>query len=223
MSELARLEADCLKGVQTYAICVHAGGALVARRLFQLEGGRADVPLRREGDGAHEALQLLLKHIEGKEAAIARKDDLIMKMATGYVGGFAKELERLQTRNEALELRDMTRAEGYEKLLSKQHERELAAKKTEHGMQMTQELVHGVRMLAPFIGNKIIGEKALPTGTLSPKEQALQALLESVTPQQMQQLQTVLNPYQAIAIMEFWQDYVGKKDETPADKAQEKR
>lgn len=221
MSELARLEADCLKGAQTYAVGVVSAGVLVARRLFQLEGGRADVPQGREGGGSLEVMQLLVKLVETREQSLARKDELVMRMTGAFTNGYVREIERLQTRNEHLELRDLARAEGYERLVSKQHERELAGKKTEHNMQMTQEVVHGLRMLAPLIGNKILGEKALSTDDTSLKDESLRAFMESIRPEQMEKLQSLLNPFQAVAVMEMWKTYCGPKDQQPA--TQEKR
>lgn len=203
VQKVAQKDAELLRGTQTYAIMVSVGAACIARRLFQLEGGRIE---RLAGRGTPEdsVVPALLRHLENKERVMIR-------LVEGCIGGLAKENERLLLRNEKLEMRDQERAEGYERLLSKQQERDLATTRQKAELQLKQEIANDMRMLAPHIANKLIGHKALPEGPLSPDMMSLRAFLESITPEQMAKLQDTLNPAQGATVMEFYNTYVLKK------------
>jgi hypothetical protein len=204
IQDVARNYAELLRGSQTFAVVVTANESRVSRRGFTLEGGAIAAQKVAAANSEGAVVGELLRHLENKERIQAKLLDSIL-------GGLTGEIERLGKRNTHLEMRDIERAEGYERLLSKQHERELATKKHLHNTQMTNELVNGVRMVIPTIANKIAGEKVLPQGPLTPTEQALQALLESITPEQMTKIQGALRPEQAMTVMETYNALVLRK------------
>jgi len=204
IQEVARNYAELLRGSQTFAIVVTAGESRVARRNFALEGGAIAAQKTHAVTGDGVVVGELLRHLENKERIQAKLLDSILGQLTG-------EIDRLGKRNAHLEMRDIERAEGYEKLLSKQHERDLQTRKHLHNVQMQNELANGVRMVIPTIANKIAGEKVLPEAKLSTTEQSFQALLESITPEQMSKITEALNPYQAMAVMEAYKQLVMNK------------
>lgn len=209
IQDVAKSYAELLRGSQTFAVVVTASDSRVARRTFALEGGAIAAQKNHQPSSDGHVISELLRHLENKERIQARLFD-------STIGQLTSEIERQSKRNAHLELRDMERAEAYERILSKQHERELATKKHLHNTQMQNELVNGVRMIIPTIANKVAGEKILPEAKLTPKEQSLQALLESITPEQMAEMQKILNPFQAMAVMEAYNTLVLNKGQLNA-------
>ena len=130
--------------------------------------------------------------------------------------GIIRENHRLTTRVEKLELRDEERGDLYEKLRSRQHDRDLGTIKTKSDAALKQEVVHGIRMLLPTVVAKATGVN-LPPGAARPQDEALKAFFESIRADQFEQLVGVLNPFQQAALLTFWQDHVGEGEKKPKE------
>ncbi|TXH50462.1 MAG: hypothetical protein E6Q97_20530 [Desulfurellales bacterium] len=192
-------DADLLGGAQRYAVVCLSGKDHLARRLFVCEG-RAEVG----AIGTHTAESALVTQLL---RANYDKDRFILQTMQSVISPMRMELERMTSRCEKLEMRDDDRAKAFEAARSEQHSRDLATFIAKHQTEMSQEVVHGLRMLLPWAVNELSDKKLLPAEGMQPHEQSLQALLESLRPDQMQKLQDILSPQQAITVLKLHQHF----------------
>lgn len=195
----AQADADLLGGAQRYQIVCLSGKDHLGRRLFVCEG-------RSEAGaiGTHSAESALVTQLL---RANYDKDRFILHTFQAVMQPMRSELERITARCEKLELRDDERAKTFEAARSEQHSRDLATHLAKHQVDMTQEVVHGLKMLLPWAVNEVSGQKMLPTSGLPPHEQSLQGLLESIRPDQLEKLKETLTPQQTITILKLHQHY----------------
>jgi hypothetical protein len=197
----AEKDAELLVGEQRYAVIAFVDKVNQGRRLFKIDASEGDVTRTPNQTGA---LGLMMDHCRDQQK-------LIMGLVKSAHGGLMQENMRLQKANETLMSRDETRSVELEKITSAAHERHLAEKRAEHDMQLKQEIVHGLRMLAPYAtGLAVAGDS--PKGNVTELDlQAIQAFLESLRPEQVAAIQDSLNPFQATGLMAMWQKFVAER------------
>lgn len=195
----AQSDADLLGGSHRYVVVCLSGKEHLARRLFVVEG-RAEAGAVGNHSAESALLMMLMRSLHDK-------DRFLMQTMQATVTPLRQELERVTARCEKLETRDDERSVAFEHARSEQHNRELASFLAKHQAEMSQEVVHGLRMLVPWAVNQVDGKASLPTTGLQPHEQSLQALLESIRPDQLDKLKEVFTPHQAVALMKLHQLY----------------
>lgn len=206
----AQQDADLLGGPQRYAVVCMRERDHLSRRLFMLEG-RIEAGTLNNPSAENALVNTLLRQQADQHAFIMKQWEAIRNPLLG-------ELSRLTARCEKLEDRDDMRRAAFEGAVSQAHERELATFLAKHQASMSQEFVHGLRMLLPWAVNSAAGKQLLPTnGTATPADQSLKALFESIRPDQLDALRGILNEHQTIAVLQAYQHYVG--DGKPAAKA----
>ena len=195
----AQSDADLLGGSHRYVVVCLSGKDHLARRLFVVEG-RAEAGAVGNHSAESALVMMLMRSMH-------EKDRFLLSTLQATVNPLRLELERVTARCEKLETRDDDRAQAFEAARSEQHNRELASFLTKHQAEMSQEVVHGLRMLLPWAVNQIDGKASLPTTGLAPHEQSLQALLESIRPDQLDKLKDLFTPQQAITLMNLHKHY----------------
>jgi len=116
------------------------------------------------------------------KSANARQADLIEKMTT-------EKLANIET---------------MERLRSEEVERRILLQKAETDEKMKGEIFDKLATLLPIAINRISGKNLLPAKKTA-MEAVAQGLVESITPEQLEQLQTVFQPNQLVALMEIFQ------------------
>lgn len=150
---------------------------------------------------------------QGLVAQQMRHNEIIMRNSNFTMGqmlSMLKEQNReLQDENRTLRQERREQIETYEKLLSLQHERELETKRHEFMLKAKEQMFEKIALLAPAIVNRMMGKKVLPEKT-TPESMALKALMDTITPEQMQKMNEVFTPDQLISILNLYESNRGK-------------
>ena len=87
-----------------------------------------------------------------------------------------------------------------EELHSQKHAREIEAQTANDRAELGRELAGNVKLLLPAVVAKLGGRTPTNGKSTTPKEASIMALLASLDPEQLQQLQQILTPAQLIAL-----------------------
>ncbi len=120
-------------------------------------------------------------------------------MTTKTIGHLQQTIAQLSESHQKLVDDRLGTIELVEKLRSEQFERQLAYDREKTDSEQKRMLLEKLMVLAPVVVQKITG-KALP-GVKSDKENVLDSLIESFSPEQMNSLQAILTPDQLIAVV----------------------
>ena len=101
-----------------------------------------------------------------------------------------------------------------EDLKSQKHERELMSLETENREKRYADMFEKASLLLPAVVNRVSGKKLLPE-TVSPMQDMLKGLAESLTPEQLTKIMPTLKPEQQIALLEFIEASQGDTKQLP--------
>ena len=156
---------------------------------------------------------------EGMISMQMRHNDAIMRTTVMAMGGVTqalqRNLERFAMHNEKLIDDRMNTLKLIEDLINAKHERDLDIKREDWKMNVQSELLDKVKVLLPFMVNKMVGRQVLPEPT-TPEAILVRSIVETLTVDQMEALKLVLKPEQTIAMMELAEAMVKKSGENPA-------
>ena len=196
----AESDAESMGGIQKYSLqSFHGKRKTSTRKMrFRIAGGE---DLDAEGEMSESGATGLVKQSH-------RHIEATMKVALGSVEVMMRRqdraLQRAEERAEKAEDRHFELIKLQEELLSRRQERELEIIRAHNSEKRIDEALETVKLLGPSIVNRISGKNLLPENT-SPAENAINAFIESIEPEQMEKLATggILKPAQMIAIMEL--------------------
>lgn len=142
----------------------------------------------------------------GLFAQLMRHNESLMKMTAASMGHvISTQTRMIQQNQEHIEKqghKDLETIELIEGLMSQKHVRELETMKAVAGQEQKEKIANQIMTLIPNIVNRIGGKKLLPERT-TPVEQMLHNMLNSLTPDQLGSLQSILKPDQQLAVFEF--------------------
>lgn len=205
----AHEDASGIGGTQRYVLTAYFkdDDDAKSRLVFRAKGD--------EGDEDDDPIDSEPPTRSGLVAQQMRHNEVILRSSHFMMG---QTLTALQRDNEALreenhKLREERREyiEHYEELLSQRHERDLKTKEHEFMLQAKGDAWNKITLIAPALVNKMLGKKLLPEKT-TPEAMAFKSLVDSITPEQMQSLQSVFTPDQVIS---FLQLYEANRDKDP--------
>jgi hypothetical protein len=128
---------------------------------------------------------------------------------------YKEECERKDVRIRELEERHAKVVALQEELMSAKHEREMEALKATRSEQRKDELLGRVGTLLPIAISKLMpGSKPPALG-----EEMVRTLLKSLTKEQIQALQAILGPDQAVLVMELYATFQHQEEKADAGKA----
>jgi hypothetical protein len=155
---------------------------------------------------------------EGMLSMQMRHNDAIMRTSVMSMGGVVqalqRNLERFASHNEKLIDDRMGTLHLIEDLINGKHERDLDVKREEFKMGLQTELLDKVKILLPFMVNKMVGKPVLPEPT-TPEAILVRSIVETLTVDQVSKLKGVLTPEQLIGMMELAEQMVKQSGEKP--------
>lgn len=205
-------DAEGLGGMQTY--CVHS---LYEKRpdkpgsRFTIRETSADENLEDAESEPPTKTGIITQMMRHTEAATR-----VALMATGQIMSALKNTNARQAEMiEKLVGEKMSNLETMEKLRSEEMERKIILQRAESDERRKSEIFEKLTMLLPVAVNRISGKNLLPEKA-SGTELVIKGLIESITPEQLEKLQTVLRPEQLVTLLEIFQSI------QPANEATEK-
>jgi hypothetical protein len=168
-----------------------------SRFTFSLAGDSADVDDTGVSEPATEkGLQAqTMRHLEAVMRTSVMSTNQNMAMMQRTIGRQNEHIEKL------LEDRRAT-FEITEDLKSQHHERELATRQAESQDRRYSEMFEKASLLLPAVVNRVAGKKLLPE-SVSPMQDMLKGLAESLTEEQLTKIMPSLKPEQQIVLLEF--------------------
>ena len=150
----------------------------------------------------------LMRHVEAK--------DRLLTMSIGTVfEHHARIISELRARTAELEAREMETTEMYRRLTQEERAREmedkrlaLEQKKADRDAEVKTQLMEKLSLLLPVVANRMAGERVFPD-TLSGTEATVKAIVESLTPDQLQKLSQTLTLEQQVAFLDLVKKHVG--------------
>ncbi len=178
-------------------------GEAFTRKEFRIASTHTDsAPLERKGGdelGEIDPIRLLaesnrqlMRHIETRERTAQVKDAHWMKAVDAVVGSYQNQLDRLASSLEKKEEREIQVMETFEKVLSAQHDRELATLKAKQRNELAERTLKQVEPAIPAIINKIMGVPIVPFEA----QESFDEFLFSMTPEQLDVIRSTLTPEQ---------------------------
>jgi len=137
----------------------------------------------------------LMRHNEAIMRTAVMSTNQNMAMMQRTIGRQNEHIEKLlEDRRETFEVT--------EDLKSQRHDRELASLQMENQEKRYSEMFDKASLLLPAVVNRVAGKKLLPEN-VSPMQDMLKGLAESLTEDQLAKIMPTLKPEQQIALLEF--------------------
>lgn len=108
-----------------------------------------------------------------------------------------------------------------EDLLTRRHLRELASAESAQKMQLAEEALSQVKLLAPMVVNKLAGKSVLPQAS-TPAEMMLKEFMKSLTREQFEKMLAPLDPQQQFPLLLMYQEFIKQQEAEEAKKAEKK-
>jgi hypothetical protein len=190
--------------------------------VFRVYGGESD------GDGASPTDQANLVGAFGMQLRhnkdLAKQNEELIRHMMSTSADTNKTLTRLvetsQAQVETLMAERIENISVIERMLNLQNERELQNKAAERSGQRQDQFLKQLTLLLPTAVNKIVGRRVLPE-TISPELEMIQTLFGTLQEDQIEKLMGVLNPAQAITVMELYKSFLESKEKKTEPAAEE--
>lgn len=198
----ASQDANGFGGVQTYVIQAYfkEEEKSLARYTFKVQGADDD----EEGGSASSEPPNKV----GVTTMLMRHQEAIMRTATmgqaQVVGTLMRQNAVLSEMVEKFMSERLETVTLLESLLSRKQERDLEVQREASKQAMLTDAFDKIMTLAPIVVAKFAGKGSMP-GVESPMEVQIRGLLETITPDQFQQLTGTLKPEQQFALAEIYQ------------------
>lgn len=202
MDATASQDANGFGGVQTYVIQAFFKGEekSLARYTFKVQGTDDD---DEGGSMASEP-----PNRTGITTMLMRHQEAVMRTATmgqaQVVGTLMRQNQVLSELVERFMSERLETVQLMESLLSRKQERDLEVQRAQSKETMLRDAFDKIMTLAPIVVAKFAGKGAIP-GVESPMEVQIKGLLETITPDQFEQLTGTLKPEQQFALAEIYQ------------------
>lgn len=215
----AQADASDLFGRQRYSICAYyerQPTTVAESKPFTRDGGGAGVDDGGEDSDSEPPTEKgltrqLMRHLEGTTRLMVANTQTLLK-AQGDV--FAVTAKRLaESEGQRFQMTQM-----YESMLSEHHARQLAAKEHEQKMKMWEEAFDKVKLLLPLAVNKIAGARIMPEPA-SMQNEMLGSFIDTITPEQVEAMQSIMKPEQFYVIMELVKARMDETNRRNADAA----
>lgn len=186
-------------GLQRYKILCYVKHKSNAhsRFTFSLAGDNQDVDDTGVSEPATQKglLGQLMRHNEAIMRTAVMSTNQNMAMMQRTIGRQNEHIEKLlEDRRETFEVT--------EDLKSQRHDRDLASTQMENQEKRYSEMFDKASLLLPAVVNRVAGKKLLPE-SVSPMQDMLKGLAESLTEEQLTKIMPTLMPEQQIALLEF--------------------
>lgn len=146
----------------------------------------------------------------GLTSQLMRHTEAIMRtgtMATGQVVAvMQRTIANLTESNERLMAQRMESYQLIEELQSQKHERDLLTSREAMKQQMIRETFEKATLLLPVVINKLTGKNVLPEKKTG-GEIMIKEFMNSLTPEQGEKLQTILNPAQLTVVLSMMEGF----------------
>ena len=195
-------------GLQRYKILIfvkHKANAH-SRFTFSLSGDNQDVDDTGVSEPATQKgfLGQLMRHNEAIMRTAIMSTNQNMAMLNRTVSRQNDHIEKLlEERRESFELT--------EDLKSQHHDRELASLQMRNQEKRYSEMFDKASLLLPAVVNRVAGKKLLPE-SVSPMQDMLKGLAESLSEEQLAKIMPTLKPEQQIALLEFMEMSQGENN-----------
>lgn len=167
-----------------------------SRCVFRVEGSSVD----EEDEQGHAPTK------QGLLGQLMRHTQELTKYNTQATGAMltsmSRALESASQANEKLLNEKFGNLQVMEDMISQQHDRNLSTMKAEHHQTMMTDLYQKIALIAPHAINKMVGQKVLPEAA-STESIMVRNLVESFSPDQLVQIQSVLKPEQMVVFGEI--------------------
>jgi hypothetical protein len=168
-----------------------------SRFTFALAGESSDIDDTGVSEPATQKglLGQMMRHNEAIMRTSVMSTNANMSMMQRTIGRQNEHIEKLlEDRRETFEIT--------EDLKSQHHDRQLASMQAESQDKRYSEMFEKASLLLPAVVNRISGKKLLPEN-VSPMQDMLKGLAESLSEDQIAKILPTLKPEQAIALLEF--------------------
>jgi hypothetical protein len=140
----------------------------------------------------------LMRHLEAVQKTATAGTGNVIMMQNRIIDRQSEQIEIMQSKHlEMIEL--------IENLKSHKHQRELETWEAQSKNENRKEVMDKILLLLPNVVNKLGGRQLLPEKT-TPGEQMLAGLLQSLKPEQVGALQSVLNPEQQMQLFSLYEN-----------------
>lgn len=160
--------------------------------------------------------------------ALMRHNENLMRLTVGQptllLGQAQKVISRQQDTIDELHDKLFKHAEErlktfalMEDLLTRRHIRELASAESAQKMQLAEEALAQVKLLAPMVVNKLAGKSVLPQAT-TPTEMIAKEWMKTLTKEQFEAMLAPLNPQQQFPLLLMYQEFLKQQEAEEAKK-----
>jgi hypothetical protein len=150
---------------------------------------------RQYGDESAALLEQTYRHNEVLMRAV-------INISVGNTKSLVGEIDRLHRRYEESERRVEAMRETHEQSLNTNFDRDQKRLKFNADEKRLDEGITTLRTLFPFIVNSVAKRQMVPTGDSSVLAEAMRPVMESLTTEQLNKLQEVLDPAQVVGLLE---------------------
>lgn len=228
VTEMTPHDLDLLLGELATAMSEHASGLPGGVQSYGInayysnhQGSIACLTVRVQSDQPEMSATGMPTEPANQDGVLAmqmRHNESIMRTSVMAMGGVVqalqKNLDRFAHHNERLIDDRMNTLHLIEDLMSGKHERDLETERQKNDLRLREELLDKLKLLGPYVINKMMGKSVLPEQT-TPEALQIRALVETLRPEQMEKLKDVLTPDQLLAIVEIAGKMVTKSGENP--------
>lgn len=163
-------------------------------------------------------------------SALMRHNENLMRLTVGQptllLGQAQKVISRQQDTIDDLHEKLFKHAEErlktfalMEDLLTRRHIRELASAESAQKMQLQEEALAQVKLLAPMVVNKLAGKSVLPQAT-TPTEMIAKEWMKSLTKEQFEAMLAPLSPQQQFPLLLMYQEFLKQQEVEEAKKSE---
>ncbi len=195
-------DAEGLGGVQTYVVFAYfelrsdkPGGRFTIRETSSGDVDPEDIesePPTKTG-----VLTQMMRHTEAATRMSLMSASQVMNTMRSTIARQADQIEKLIVeRHAGFEIMERLKSQDLERRMLVEHE--------EKDTKFKQDVLDKITPLVPVLINRLTGRKMLPEKKTAIEGMA-QGLIESMTPEQMDKLQSVFTPAQMVSLLEIFQ------------------
>lgn len=219
LNETATIDAEGLGGLQKYMLQATFENLdkPINRFIFRLNAtdneDNVDVmdsePATQKG-----LMSQMMRHTEATFRISMASTGNIVGMQNRIISRQAEQIENLTQKH--IEL-----VQVLEELQTEKHQRELDSAVALRKQAAYQDITQKILLLLPTVANKLTGKNLLPEKTSS-GEQMIKSLMDSLSPEQMGHMQSMLKPEQQMIIFQIYEN-MRKFDESKNETTEEEK
>jgi len=203
INETATIDAEGLGGLQKYMLQATFENLdkPINRFIFRINAtdGEDNVDVMDSEPATQKGLMSqMMRHTEATFRISMASTGNIVGMQNRIISRQAEQIETLTQKH--IEL-----VQVLEELQTEKHTRELDAAVAMRKQEAYKDITQKVLLLLPTVANKLAGKTLLPEKTTS-GEQMIKSLMDSLTPDQMNNMQGMLSPEQKMVMFQIYEN-----------------